>query len=334
MKGRIYGHEGTDLRYVGQHICFAANVYSISFAKMWRIIMVNQKNELVVKDNRLVEASYHLTLVEQNIILCAITEARRTQKGLNSEDFVTITAKDYANLFGADEKSVYAQLKTAIDTLFSRHVVIRDTPSEGGRDRVTKIRWISAASYIDGNGTIQLQFAGVIVPYITRLEAQFTRYRLGQVSNMTSAHAIRMYELLIQWGSIGKREIGIEWLKETLMIDGRYSSMKDFKKRVVDLSMNQINAHSDLNVEYIQRKTGRNVTHLTFTFDYKPGAKPPPTVELPTRTKPTITPQPTAKLDVIPEFKTRREKDLYIIEHSRPGETWGEVVRRLGLKYP
>jgi len=296
--------------------------------------MINRKNELVVKDNKLIEASYHLTLVEQHIILYAITEARRTQKGLNAEDFVTIRATDYAEQFGADEKNVYTQMKGTIDTLFSRHVVIRDLHPETGKDRVTKIRWVSAASYIDGVGTIQLRFANDMVPFITRLESEFTRYKLGQIVGMTSIHAIRMYELLIQWGSVGKRDVEITWLKDALALDDVYPRMHDLKKRVIDVSMTQINEHSDLLVEYTQRKTGRNVTHLTFTFDYKPGAKPPPTVELPTTTKPTITPQPTAKLDVIPEFKTRREKDLYIIEHSRPGETWGEVVRRLGLKYP
>ena len=181
---------------------------------------------------------------------------------------------------------------------------------------------------------IQLRFATDMIPYITRLEVEFTRYKLGQVVNMTSLHAIRLYELLIQWGSVGKREIEIKWLKEKLMLEGQYPAIKDFKKWVVDVSINQINEHSDLTAEYTQRKTGRNVTHLTFTFDYKPGTKPEPTAKLPTTTKPTITPQPTAKLDVPPEFKTRREKDLYIIENSRPGETWGEVVRRLGLKYP
>ena len=296
--------------------------------------MCKTKNDLVVKSNRLIEASYRLTLVEQRILLHAIVTARETQQGLNSMDFVSIHAIDYAEIYGLSPNQAYEQIKEAATMLFQREFILYRICEKTGKNEVIKGRWVSAASYIDGEGVIKLQFSGMVIPHITRLEVEFTRYKLGQVANMTSTHAIRMYELLIQWGSIGKREIEIEWLKETLMIDGRYSSIKDFKKRVIDLSITQINEHSNLTAEYTQRKTGRNVTHLTFTFDYKPGAKPPPTVKLPTTTKPTITPQPTAKLDVIPEFKTRREKDLYIIEHSRPGETWGEVVRRLGLKYP
>jgi len=292
------------------------------------------RNELVVKSNRLVEASYRLTLVEQRVMLHAITEARKTQKGLNAMDFSTIRAEEYADLYGLQQNKAYEQLKESAKTLLTREFTLYDTCPETGKPRITTSHWVSATRYVDGDGVIQIQFSGVIVPYITRLEIEFTRYRLGQIANMTSAHAIRLYELFIQWGSVGKREVEIEWLKRTLDLGEEYDRIDNLKTRIVDSGVAQINKHTDLNVEYTQRKTGRNVTHLTFTFDYKPGAKPPPTAKLPTTTKPTITPQPTAKLDVIPEFKTRREKDLYIIEHSRPGETWGEVVRRLGLKYP
>jgi hypothetical protein len=42
---------------------------------------VNNKHDLVVKSNQLVEASYRLTLAEQRIILYAIVAARRTGQG-------------------------------------------------------------------------------------------------------------------------------------------------------------------------------------------------------------------------------------------------------------
>ena len=65
------------------------------------------KKELVVKSNRLVEASYRLTLVEQKIILFAICRAREEQRGLTADTPVTITAKDFAAQFGTNETKVY-----------------------------------------------------------------------------------------------------------------------------------------------------------------------------------------------------------------------------------
>jgi hypothetical protein len=232
------------------------------------------KNELVVKSNRLVEASYRLTLAEQRIILLAIVEARRTGKGLNADDFVDIAATVYAEMFDIPLNQAYEQIKEAGETLFRRYVVLHDIHPESGKPRKTEVRWLAAASYIDGAGTIQLRFAPDMVPFITRLEAQFTRYKLEKIANMSSAYAIRLYELLMQWGSVGRREVELQWLRKVLQLQEEYQSIKDFKKWVIDVALSQINEHSDLAASYTQRKTGRNVTHLIFTFSAKEEAQP------------------------------------------------------------
>jgi plasmid replication initiation protein len=236
--------------------------------------MDNNKNELVVKSNRLVEASYRLTLAEQRIILLAIVEARRTGKGLNADDFVAIRATDYAAMFDLALNQAYEQIKEATKTLFRRYVVLYDTDPDSGKPRMIEVRWLSAAAYIDGAGTIQIRFATDMVPYITHLEAEFTRYKLEKVANMSSAYAIRLYELLIQWGSVGYREIELASFRKMLMVEYEYKSIKDLKKWVIDVALTQINEHSDLTASYTQRKTGRVVTHLIFTFGPKENPKP------------------------------------------------------------
>ena len=98
---------------------------------------MNNKNELVVKSNRLVEASYRLTLAEQRIILLAITEARRTQTGLSEANLLAIRAVDYAEMFDVPENLAYMQIKEAAQTLFSRYVVLYDiNPKTGNRTKV------------------------------------------------------------------------------------------------------------------------------------------------------------------------------------------------------
>ena len=231
--------------------------------------MAAEKQVVVVKSNKLVEASYRLDLIEQRIILYAIVEARETQQGL-SDGFVTLEAKRFAAMFEMDESNTYGQLKEAMDTLFGRHIVVHDIHPESGFARVSKVRWISTASYIDGAGAVQLRFATDLLPYITRLETEFTSYRLEKIGRMTSVHAVRMYELLVQYLNIGKREFGISQLKETLGMEGRYKAIKDFKKDVLDVAVSQINEHSDIRVSYTQRKTGRTVTHLIFDIKLEP----------------------------------------------------------------
>lgn len=269
--------------------------------------MPSIKQVIVVKSNKLIEASYRLDLIEQRIILAAIVEARETQSGLGS-GFITLEAKRFAQTFGMEGGGVYRQLKEAMDTLFNRFIVVRDLHPESGHERVSKVRWISSASYIDGAGTVQIRFAEDMVPYISRLETEFTSYRLEKIGHMSSTHAVRLYELLVQYLSIGKREIEIAWLKEALGIANEYKAIKDFKKRVLDVATAQINEHSDIVVSYTQRKTGRSVTHLI--FEIKSESEPKK-----------------GKSSV--RGKQTGVDRIYVEQHAHPGESYDQAYRRL-----
>ncbi|MDI7089656.1 RepB family plasmid replication initiator protein, partial [Escherichia coli] len=68
-------------------------------------------------------------------------------------------------------------------------------------------RWVSEIGYVDNEAVVKLIFAPAIVPLITRLEEHFTKYELQQVSNLSSAYAVRLYELLIAWRSTGSTPV-------------------------------------------------------------------------------------------------------------------------------
>ena len=264
-------------------------------------------SELVVKSNRLVEACYRLNLIEQQIILFAISRSRDEQLGLSPNNPVTIAASAFAKVFGTNESKVYGQLKEALGDLFERSVTIYDTDPATGKDRTVTTRWISDKAYIDGAGHIQLTFAPRVIPYITRLESEFTSYRLEKISGMSSAHAVRLYELLVQYLTIGKREIELSDLRKSLGLTYEYKAIKDFKKRVIDVAEAQINEHSDIRVSYTQRKTGRTVSHLIFA----------------------IKPEP--KSDQVKRKKGHKLTDAEIEEQglALPGESWEAARARL-----
>jgi plasmid replication initiation protein len=104
-----------------------------------------------------------------------------------------------------------------------------------------------------------------MLPYLSELKGQFTRYKLEHIGNMTSIYAIRLYKLLMQWKTTGVREVEIEDI---------YPDMHNLKKRVIDPANKDINIHSNYPVSWTQRKTGRRVTHFIFSFAEKQPAKP------------------------------------------------------------
>lgn len=233
---------------------------------------------MVVKSNELIQASYTLTLVEQRMILLAIVEARETGHGIDANTHLTVSAGSYANQFNVTLDAAYLALEGAVKTLFERQVTINDIEPLSGKPRKRVTRWVSEIAYVPDNGKIQLIFSPAIVPEITRLEANFTSYDLEQVSGLQSAYAVRLYELLIKWRSVGRTPaIGLNEFRGQLGIgSGEYQRMEVFKRRVLNLALDQINQHTDIIASYEQHKTGRNITGFSFNFKQKSSRKLPP----------------------------------------------------------
>ena len=232
------------------------------------------KKDLVVKDNALINASYSLDLVEQRLILLAIVEARKTGKGINTNDALSVHADNYINHFNVHRNTAYQALKDACKNLFERRFSYQELNKKGNVENVVS-RWVSEVRYVESEATIKLIFSPAVVPLVTELERHFTSYELEQVSSLSSAYAVRLYEILIAWRSIGKVPmIRLEELRNRLGLGvNEYKAMCDLKKRVLDLAINQISEHTDITASYEQHKQGRTIVGFSFKFKQKPQSK-------------------------------------------------------------
>ena len=275
---------------------------------------MKNKTLTVYKSNQVVEAGYRLTLNEQRVVLACIAQVK-SEQGLLATDKFELSAKDFAKLFSVSEKRAYLALVEVAESLFNRYVIIERPFADDRSVTQLKTHWISSIQYKEDSGKIVLCFAQDMLPYLSELHGQFTRYKLESIGNMSSVYAIRLYELLMQWKGMGRREVEIAWLKEQFQIENQYADMHNFKKRVLLPAVADINAHSDYQVSWEQRKTGRNVTHLIFTFSEK---KPKKSTE-----KPASKPKPKKILGV---------EEALIQKHARPGESWEEAATRIKAK--
>jgi len=272
-----------------------------------------KKTDLVVKDNAVIEASYRLTLTEQRLVLAAIVEARESDNLVKGEA-AEITARHFVNLFpDVPIDNAYHQIKEACDSLMRRQVAFTIFDERTKKPGVRKYQWVRVAEYIPGAALIRIRFSDEVTPLLSRLEGNLTRYRLELIAPMTSQYAIRLYELLVQYKNSNNkaREFSIPQLKAMLGIDEtEYTVIKDFKKRVIDVAVTQINTHTDIRLVYENIKAGRSVVGLLFSISEK-----------------TATPEPTKKKAAKPPKITRE----YIEKNNlaRAGESWDETFRRL-----
>lgn len=259
--------------------------------------------QLIVKSNHIIEASYRLSLAEQRVILSAISQVRRDQ-AVTDEVMYSVTAAEIAALCGTDQKTAYRDLQHVAERLQARRVSLILEPDgatiRSKRRRVTC--WVQTVDYIEQEGRIEMRFGKDILPYLTGLQREFTRYALSDVAKMTSAYGIRLYELLVQWPT-GHREIPVEDFRRWLQLEERYPLMADLRRWVIEPAVAQINEHSPLSATWVQRRTGRKVSHLVFEFALKAKVKP-------AKRKPKLS-------------------DADVAKQARPGESWEAARARL-----
>jgi plasmid replication initiation protein len=220
------------------------------------------EQHLVVKSNALIQASYKLTLNEQRLVLLAVAglNSKRVavRPGFNQVDGIRITAEEFLEAWNLSSKDAYNALKDATNELYERSIV------EIKGKRVTKDRWVSRVVYHDGEGWAELSFSPHITPHLTSLGKNFTEYRLGQVANLRSTYAVRLFEWCVQFIDNGWLVISLDDLKLRLGVG--YKLFNDIRRKVIEPAVKELQAKSNLDIQWEPIKEGKAVKAVRFTF--------------------------------------------------------------------
>lgn len=215
-------------------------------------------NLKITKSNDLIQASYRLTLQEQRLVMACLA---KIDPRADIPKITTLSASEYSELMKVDIKNAGRELYKAADKLFDRHIEIR------GAEKVLKFRWIqSQASWVKGEGMVQLEWSTEILKYISQLKSQFTSYKLRHVSGLQSTYSIRLYELLMQWSKTGERVITVADFREYFDLNNKYSTFRSLNQLVISFAVKELNKQSDLVIKYETVKHGRKVHALRFDF--------------------------------------------------------------------
>lgn len=231
-------------------------------------------NNLVAQSNDLIVATYSMELKEKELLLACVSriDSRTDAKIYTKQTKFTVTVQEMKDLF-CDEKNrdnAYRDLKNAADRLFYREVTIR---LEG--NKTLKTRFVSGVIFDSDQSEITLTFAEDILPYLTQLSANFTKYRLVEISELSSVHAIRLYELIVCWTGQWQysKEFELNDFREIMGVEGKYKQFGQLKESVVDKALQQINENTQYKVSVQYRKVGRSFVRLTLNFHKKSLAK-------------------------------------------------------------
>ena len=241
------------------------------------VSMIEKKMELDVKkhypkdwvvlQNRVVECFKSMTLDEKRLFIMATPLARTTN--ISSGEPIFISTEEFASACGLEITGAYTALGIATKKLFDRYF---------GYVRADKkkvsIRWMYKTAY--GEGGAELYFTDEVLLLLREFDAlnPYTKYKKEVVLRLKKDYSLDFYHLAKKHQTMGGFQISLDELFEQLGLPESYRTrMNNLKSRVIEPSLDEITANTDIDLTYENVKRGRSVVGFKFTVRDKPKPK-------------------------------------------------------------
>ena len=230
--------------------------------------IAKKRNYKVVKSNELIQKSrYNLSLQEQKVLHYIISQIKSTDTQFKRyyfsiQDFCKICGIDYTN--GGN----YVYIKNILRDMFQHFIWI--TIIENGEEKETILRFIEKPFINHTKKTIEIKLDDIMQEYLLQLKERFTEYNLLYILPMKSKYSPRIYEILKSYSNQKFAKTTVAKFRKMLMMEDEiYSNWSDFKKRILDKAINEINEFTDIYVNYKLGRQNRKISSIAFYISKK-----------------------------------------------------------------
>ena len=234
-------------------------------------ISYDTSHNVVVSNDFILHSASNLTLNEMKLLRLIITQCER-----HDEKFYTFSlkAKDFAKLLDVDPHDMRKHLKTMTRHIMAEVLEIEDVKTGDW----LQFHWTETCAYKAGVVTIKI--ADSLAPYMLNLKKRFTLYKLEEILPFKSAHALKIYEVLI--ANINQHEqphadkysvisVSLETLRIVTKTQDKYPRFNNFNTRVLTPAVNEINRVSKYHVIATPYRNGHAVCGIDFLVESQVG---------------------------------------------------------------
>lgn len=212
----------------------------------------------VVQHNAITSARYDFNACQMDILFMLLALINNTDL---PDKAYSIYLKDIEIITGRSWN--YQQLKLATEEMGSKMFSVQTVQKE------LQIWLFQGVEYQDGKGYFDITISQIARPFLFNLKNNFTVMQVKSALTCRSKYAKRLYALSCQWKTVGELIIPVAGLKEMLYLKDpnnlekeQFKGAQDFKRYVLDVAKEQINANTDINFNYEFIKEGRAITSI------------------------------------------------------------------------
>ena len=216
---------------------------------------------VAVQSNSMINSKYSLDPTQQKLILLAIAQIKTADEKFFK---YSCSVSELEERLGVQIQ--HKQFRDTCEDLFKKPIRINN-------GRSWKLfNWFSSMQYIDEEARFEFKISDDLIPYLLKLKENFTTFNIEQALKFSGKYTTRFYQFLVQAQNqrAKKRTFALEELYELLQLPNSLRIFKDFKVKVLEPSLAEINAKSDIKAAYEPtKKLRKKVLEITIYFDFK-----------------------------------------------------------------
>ena len=219
---------------------------------------LNSDRQIVVS-NQINEARFKMSRAEQKLFLYCIGIVDNKANVLNNT--FEMSVKDFAEFLELKSNKVYKDTQKTTKDLISRVLEFYDYNGDF-------IQMPILSKVVYKKGVVEIKVNSELAPYLIDLKSRFTKYYLSEVLSFKSVYSMRIYQILCQWSNKQTVTYSVEHLRFLLNIEPEeYTRYNDFKRKVLESALQEINKLSTLKYYYKEIKTGKKITSIAFIIE-------------------------------------------------------------------
>jgi plasmid replication initiation protein len=245
----------------------------------YKLVVKNSRKLLqypVIKSNDFIRKSqFNLSVIENRIInfMLAATDPKQTKF-----KYVEFSLYDFHKACGLKtHNSTYT--RDIIKQLADKSVAVKMIQIVNGESKevYVPVRWIDDWKLNITDGTIRLKFHPRLKEYFLQLTQRYTKAELSIYLIFKCRYTSPIFDLLNSYTNMiikseSKRiilAVSIEDLRDRLSLENKFDRFCDFKRRVLDPVISEINEQTHLNVSYDVKRYNKQVSSIRFVLSCK-----------------------------------------------------------------
>jgi len=212
---------------------------------------------IVIKGNDLIQAkrSLHLSSREKKLVSYMVACISPYDDDFKEYKF---PISDFAHYFNITDKNINKEYEKIATGIMSKPFTV-----ENEEEKFTAC-WLAEAAYDKKKKEMCFRFTPRLKPYLIKLKKYYTKYKMINLVNLENCHSEAMYELLKQFENAGQRRLPLIDLRNILGLGKKYPLYSNFRAKVLEPTVAEINKFTDINISYEEIKQSRKIVAIHF----------------------------------------------------------------------